>query len=161
MSFFGIPDHGKRSPLAKAVWKIELHRSSSLQQGILNLTITPPADTPIGEYNLCVTHRDEETLLAILMVLFNPWCPGRQIIYLGIAESVILSFKLSEGCSQSGLPKSNIPICLTAQASHLPCCQQIICNGGSHVVRLISIDIQLPTSLCWYVQVDLLLTEVM
>ncbi|XP_070758523.1 protein-glutamine gamma-glutamyltransferase E-like [Enoplosus armatus] len=74
-SSFGVPDNVQRSPSAKAVWKIELHRSSSPMMGTLNLTITPPADTPIGEYLMCVTHRDEETLLAMPVVLFNPWCP--------------------------------------------------------------------------------------
>ncbi|XP_070759192.1 protein-glutamine gamma-glutamyltransferase 2-like [Enoplosus armatus] len=74
-SFFGVPDNVQRSPSAKAVWKIELQRSSSPMMGTLNLTITPPADTPIGEYFMCVTHRDEETLLAMPVVLFNPWCP--------------------------------------------------------------------------------------
>lgn len=44
--------------------------------GILKLTITPPADAPIGEYSLSVTHRDEEKSLPPLVLLFNPWCPG-------------------------------------------------------------------------------------
>nr|XP_020476856.1 protein-glutamine gamma-glutamyltransferase 2-like isoform X2 [Monopterus albus] len=74
-SSFGIPDDVKRSPSAKTLWKIELGRSSSPQTGILTLTITPPANTPIGEYTLSVRHRDKEMLLPTLVVLFNPWCP--------------------------------------------------------------------------------------
>ncbi|XP_039971498.1 protein-glutamine gamma-glutamyltransferase 2 [Xiphias gladius] len=74
-SCFGIPDSVQRSPSAKAVWQVKLHGSSSPRVGALTLIITPPADTPIGEYVLSVKHRDEETLLATLVVLFNPWCP--------------------------------------------------------------------------------------
>ncbi|KAK2915510.1 protein-glutamine gamma-glutamyltransferase 5-like isoform X2 [Channa argus] len=43
--------------------------------GILILTITPPANSPIGQYVLSVKHQDQEMLLAKLVVLFNPWCP--------------------------------------------------------------------------------------
>lgn len=80
-SFFGIPDHLERSPSAKAVWKVELVRSSLPVLGILNLKVTPPADAPIGEYILCVKYRGEETVLAMLVMLFNPWCPGRLILF--------------------------------------------------------------------------------
>uniref|UniRef100_A0A7N6FG96 Protein-glutamine gamma-glutamyltransferase 2 n=1 Tax=Anabas testudineus TaxID=64144 RepID=A0A7N6FG96_ANATE len=73
-SHFGIPDSVTRSPSAKAVWKIALHKNSSAPMGILVLTITPPANTPIGKYTLSVKHRDCEMLLKIV-VLFNPWCP--------------------------------------------------------------------------------------
>ncbi|CAI5687205.1 unnamed protein product [Oreochromis niloticus] len=73
-SCFGIPDKIQRSPSAKAVWKVELEKGSNPPTGSLNLTITPPADTPIGKYNLTARHRDEETLLTELVVLFNPWC---------------------------------------------------------------------------------------
>nr|XP_046240951.1 protein-glutamine gamma-glutamyltransferase 6 [Scatophagus argus] len=76
MSHFGVPDRVDRSPLAKAVWKAEQERSYSLLSSILNLTITPPADAPIGMYNLSVTHGNEKRLLGTLLVLFNPWCPG-------------------------------------------------------------------------------------
>ncbi|XP_044205878.1 protein-glutamine gamma-glutamyltransferase E [Thunnus albacares] len=75
MSYLSIPDGVQRSPSAKAVWKIELHKNSSPLTGNLTLTITPPADAPVGEYQLSVKHRDEETLLATPAVLFNPWCP--------------------------------------------------------------------------------------
>uniref|UniRef100_A0A3B4FVF1 Protein-glutamine gamma-glutamyltransferase 2 n=1 Tax=Pundamilia nyererei TaxID=303518 RepID=A0A3B4FVF1_9CICH len=73
-SCFGMPDRIQRSPSAKAVWKVELEKGSNPPTGSLNLTITPPADTPIGKYNLTARHRDEEILLAELVVLFNPWC---------------------------------------------------------------------------------------
>ncbi|XP_062272509.1 protein-glutamine gamma-glutamyltransferase E-like [Scomber scombrus] len=71
-SSFGVPDNARRSSSAKAVWKMEIHNSS---MGNLTLNITPPADTPIGEYRLTVKHKDDEALLATPAVLFNPWCP--------------------------------------------------------------------------------------
>lgn len=81
MSLFGIPDHESRSSFAKAVWKAEVQESSSTQMGSLNLTITPPADAPIGEYSITVRYKDENTLLGELVVLYNPWCSGRLIIF--------------------------------------------------------------------------------
>ncbi|XP_075952497.1 protein-glutamine gamma-glutamyltransferase 2-like [Anarhichas minor] len=74
LSFFSIPGLKKPSPSAKAVWKVELHREASPPKGLLVLTITPPADTPIGAFNLVVKHRDEEKALPTLVVLYNPWC---------------------------------------------------------------------------------------
>uniref|UniRef100_A0A8C9ZUB1 Protein-glutamine gamma-glutamyltransferase 2 n=1 Tax=Sander lucioperca TaxID=283035 RepID=A0A8C9ZUB1_SANLU len=61
LSFFGVPD--------------VLDKGSSTVTGNLILTITPPADTPIGEYTMTVKHRDQEMVLAKPVVLFNPWCP--------------------------------------------------------------------------------------
>uniref|UniRef100_A0A7N6FHS6 Protein-glutamine gamma-glutamyltransferase 2 n=1 Tax=Anabas testudineus TaxID=64144 RepID=A0A7N6FHS6_ANATE len=81
-SCFGIPDSVTRSPSAKAVWKIELEKNSSPTTGILTLIITPPAITPIGQYTLTVKYRDQETLLATVVVLFNPWCTGKSSVYL-------------------------------------------------------------------------------
>ncbi|XP_028430814.1 protein-glutamine gamma-glutamyltransferase 5-like [Perca flavescens] len=75
LSFFGVPDVVKHSPSAKAVWKVELDKGSSTTTGNLILTVTPPADTPIGEYTMTVKHRDQEMVLAKPVVLFNPWCP--------------------------------------------------------------------------------------
>lgn len=49
--------------------------------GNLNLTITPPADAPIGEYRVTVGYKYGDTLLGKLVVLYNPWCSGRLIIY--------------------------------------------------------------------------------
>lgn len=77
MSRFGIPDNVRRSPSAKAVWKAELLKN--YPQTAMTVTITPPADTPIGEYKLSVKHREEELLVKIT-VLFNPWCPGMCIM---------------------------------------------------------------------------------
>ncbi|XP_075952496.1 protein-glutamine gamma-glutamyltransferase 2-like [Anarhichas minor] len=74
LSFFSIPGLKKSSPSAKAVWKVELHKEASPPKGLLVLTITPPADTPIGAFNLVVKHRDEEKPLPTLVVLYNPWC---------------------------------------------------------------------------------------
>ncbi|KAM7401596.1 hypothetical protein PAMP_016901 [Pampus punctatissimus] len=77
LSYMSIPDGVQRSPSAKAVWKMELHKNSSPLLGNLTLIIIPPADAPIGDYRLSVKHMHEEALLATLTVLFNPWCPGR------------------------------------------------------------------------------------
>ncbi|XP_026162493.1 protein-glutamine gamma-glutamyltransferase 2 isoform X1 [Mastacembelus armatus] len=74
-SCFGIPDIVKSSPPAKAAWNVALHKSSIPQMGILSLTVTPPANTPIGQHTLSVSHRDNEAVLGTLVVLFNPWCP--------------------------------------------------------------------------------------
>ncbi|MEQ2297389.1 hypothetical protein AMECASPLE_034323, partial [Ameca splendens] len=76
MSRFGVPDKVRRSASAKAVWRAELQQSSSPETGILTLTITPPADSPVGEYKMSATLGEEERELANLSVLFNPWCPG-------------------------------------------------------------------------------------
>ena len=81
-SQFGIPDVKTRSPNAKAVWKVAHHKLSSPKTGALILTITPPAEAPIGRYRLSVKHRNEETVLAELSMLFNPWCSGRLSINL-------------------------------------------------------------------------------
>uniref|UniRef100_A0A3Q3AVZ2 Protein-glutamine gamma-glutamyltransferase 2 n=1 Tax=Kryptolebias marmoratus TaxID=37003 RepID=A0A3Q3AVZ2_KRYMA len=75
MSLFGVPDKVIRSASAKAVWKAELQKSSSPETGVLALTITPPPDTPIGNYKLSAKLKEEEKVLAELSVLFNPWCP--------------------------------------------------------------------------------------
>ncbi|KAM7421911.1 hypothetical protein PAMA_010132 [Pampus argenteus] len=75
LSYMSIPDGVQRSPSAKAVWKMELHKNSSPLLGNLTLSITPPADAPIGDYRLSMKHQREEALLATLSVLFNPWCP--------------------------------------------------------------------------------------
>uniref|UniRef100_A0A671URP0 Protein-glutamine gamma-glutamyltransferase 2 n=1 Tax=Sparus aurata TaxID=8175 RepID=A0A671URP0_SPAAU len=74
-SIMSIPASVAISPSAKAVWKVEMDNSSSLELGILKLALTPPADAPIGEYILVGHYKGEEQLLAMLVVLFNPWCP--------------------------------------------------------------------------------------
>ena len=76
LSNLSVPDGVKRSPSAKAVWKVDLQQGASLLTGILDLIFTPPADAPVGEYTLSATYREEEMSLAKLVVLFNPWCPG-------------------------------------------------------------------------------------
>ncbi|XP_037345777.2 protein-glutamine gamma-glutamyltransferase 2 [Pungitius pungitius] len=75
LSLFGLTPVNGRSPSAKAVWKAELHGGASLQPGLLVLSITPPADAPIGEFRLVGIHQDESRLLGTLVVLYNPWCP--------------------------------------------------------------------------------------
>ncbi|KAM3878477.1 protein-glutamine gamma-glutamyltransferase 2 [Diretmus argenteus] len=74
-SVFGIPEGiAASSPSAKAVWKAELHDSSFLLNGSVTLTVTPPADTPVGKYTLSMTNKMQETQIGSLVVLFNPWC---------------------------------------------------------------------------------------
>ncbi|XP_054473771.1 protein-glutamine gamma-glutamyltransferase E-like [Anoplopoma fimbria] len=73
-SLFSLPDIIKQNPLAKAVWKVELHKDASLLRGLLVLTVTPPADTPIGKFNMVVKYRNEDKPLPMLVVLYNPWC---------------------------------------------------------------------------------------
>ncbi|XP_049895373.1 protein-glutamine gamma-glutamyltransferase E [Epinephelus moara] len=84
---FGIPDTVNRSASAKAVWKVELHKNSDPKSGKLVLSITPPADAPIGEYTVMGWHRDEQKLLAKPVVLFNPWCRDDQV-YMENAKEV-------------------------------------------------------------------------
>ncbi|XP_023256921.1 protein-glutamine gamma-glutamyltransferase 5-like [Seriola lalandi dorsalis] len=72
-SRFAIPDNVWRSSSAKAVWRVELKKN--YPQTAIALTITPPSDTPIGEYKLSVSTKHGETLRVTLTVLFNPWCP--------------------------------------------------------------------------------------
>ncbi|KAM8756255.1 protein-glutamine gamma-glutamyltransferase E [Acanthopagrus schlegelii] len=74
-SLMSIPAGVQIPPSAKAVWKAELDSSSSPELGILKLTLTPPADAPVGKFTLVGHYSGEEQLLATLVVLFNPWCP--------------------------------------------------------------------------------------
>ncbi|KAM9860259.1 protein-glutamine gamma-glutamyltransferase E-like isoform 2-T2 [Aulostomus maculatus] len=86
-SCFGIPDNKiQRSSSAKAVWKVMLLNSFPSLQSDLTLNITPPADTPIGEFELMVKYRDEENFVASLVVLFNPWCPDDPVFLSGEEE---------------------------------------------------------------------------
>uniref|UniRef100_A0A3B3TLJ0 Protein-glutamine gamma-glutamyltransferase 2 n=1 Tax=Poecilia latipinna TaxID=48699 RepID=A0A3B3TLJ0_9TELE len=72
-SRFGVPGRSLHSASAKAVWKAELQRGSSPETGVLVLIVSPPADTPIGEYTLSASLKDKEKVLANFSVLFNPW----------------------------------------------------------------------------------------
>lgn len=56
---------------------MELDQSSSVSAGVVRLMVTPPADAPVGEYSLTAEHREESAALGKLVLLFNPWCPGR------------------------------------------------------------------------------------
>ncbi|XP_034440547.1 protein-glutamine gamma-glutamyltransferase E, partial [Hippoglossus hippoglossus] len=87
ISYFGIPDRVNRSPSAKAVWKVTLEKEkSSPEKGVLVLNITPPANAPIGEYQLTAKYRDEEMLLAMPTVFFNPWCPDDTVYLPDVKE---------------------------------------------------------------------------
>ena len=67
-----------RSPGAKAKWRAELDTTSSPALGRVTLAVTPPADAPVGNYYLTMERGDKEASLGRLVVLFNPWCPGRE-----------------------------------------------------------------------------------
>ncbi|XP_051804449.1 protein-glutamine gamma-glutamyltransferase E-like [Acanthochromis polyacanthus] len=74
LSRFGYPDNIRRSSSVKAVWKVELPTGFSLPSKTVALSVTPPADAPVGEYELFGKLQDEEKSLGKLVVLFNPWC---------------------------------------------------------------------------------------
>ncbi|XP_041639553.1 protein-glutamine gamma-glutamyltransferase 5-like [Cheilinus undulatus] len=75
MCYLSVPDGVERSPEAKAVWSLEVYPTSSLMKEELILRLTPPANAPVGEYVIMAEYKKEEKLLAMPMVLFNPWCP--------------------------------------------------------------------------------------
>ena len=62
----------------KAIWKYNIDKSANLQRGIVTLSVTPPADAPVGKYSLSAKTARERTALGTLVVLFNPWCSGRR-----------------------------------------------------------------------------------
>lgn len=74
-------EFGNPSPMyasgVKAIWKYNIDRSANLQRGIVTLSVTPPADAPVGKYSLSAKTLSEKTTLGSLVVLFNPWCSGR------------------------------------------------------------------------------------
>lgn len=61
---------------------MELDQSSSVGTGVVQLMVTPPADAPVGAYSLTAEHRGESVPLGRLVLLFNPWCPGRSLLLL-------------------------------------------------------------------------------
>lgn len=69
-SVFGIPDV-RRSPKAKAVWKAEI---SNYRDEFAFVNMTPPADAPVGMYQLSLDFLGQDTFLGVATVLFNPWC---------------------------------------------------------------------------------------
>ncbi|XP_029990334.1 protein-glutamine gamma-glutamyltransferase E-like [Sphaeramia orbicularis] len=86
MSCFSIPPGTQCSPDAMVVWKAELCQCSSPERGKLSVIITPPANAPIGMYQVTMVYREEETLLTNLVVLFNPWCPDDPVFLSDEAE---------------------------------------------------------------------------
>ncbi|XP_077384707.1 protein-glutamine gamma-glutamyltransferase E [Festucalex cinctus] len=71
---FGIPDAGARRFSAKAPWTAKLDSGSSA--GSLAVLITPPADAPVGKYELKASLWGEDKMVATLVLLFNPWFAG-------------------------------------------------------------------------------------
>uniref|UniRef100_A0A3Q3GTS1 Protein-glutamine gamma-glutamyltransferase 2 n=1 Tax=Labrus bergylta TaxID=56723 RepID=A0A3Q3GTS1_9LABR len=71
-------EFGNPSPMyaseVKAIWKYSIDKSANLQWGIVTLSVTPPADAPVGRYSLSATTASEKKALGTLVVLFNPWC---------------------------------------------------------------------------------------
>lgn len=66
---------------------MDLDGSSSVSRGVVQLVLTPPADAPIGEYSLAAEFREEKELLGKLVLLFNPWCPGRSSVHVRPTDS--------------------------------------------------------------------------
>lgn len=85
-AYLRIPALDPASTSAKAVWKMELDQSSSVSTGVVQLMVTPPADAPVGAYSLTAEHRGESAPLGRLVLLFNPWCPGRSLVHSHAAE---------------------------------------------------------------------------
>ncbi|XP_073331440.1 protein-glutamine gamma-glutamyltransferase E-like [Pagrus major] len=71
-------EFGNPSPMytsdVKAIWKYDIDKRANLQRGIVTLSVTPPADAPVGRYSLSANTLSERTNLGTLVVLFNPWC---------------------------------------------------------------------------------------
>lgn len=65
---------------------MELDPSSSVSTGVVQLMVTPPANAPVGAYSLTAEHRGESAPLGSLVLLFNPWCPGRSLVHSHAAE---------------------------------------------------------------------------
>ncbi|XP_070785728.1 protein-glutamine gamma-glutamyltransferase 2-like [Enoplosus armatus] len=72
-SVFGNPSPMYSSDV-KAIWKYDIDKSANLQRGIVTLSVTPPADAPVGRYSLSAKTLSGRTTLGTLVVLFNPWC---------------------------------------------------------------------------------------
>lgn len=74
-------EFGNPSPMyardAKAIWKYIVDRSADLQSGVVTLSVTPPADAPVGKYSLSASIPGERRSVGTLVVLFNPWCSGK------------------------------------------------------------------------------------
>uniref|UniRef100_A0A4W6BPR5 protein-glutamine gamma-glutamyltransferase n=1 Tax=Lates calcarifer TaxID=8187 RepID=A0A4W6BPR5_LATCA len=58
----------------KAIWKYSFDCSANLARGMVTLSVTPPADAPVGKYSLSANTGRGKTPLGTLVVLFNPWC---------------------------------------------------------------------------------------
>ncbi|KAM6979623.1 protein-glutamine gamma-glutamyltransferase E [Aplochiton taeniatus] len=78
-SVFSFPPGGLNGTLSIAQWKGELHSSSNLLAGNITLTVTPPANAPIGKYSLTVKTPTQEASLGNLTILFNPWCKDDRV----------------------------------------------------------------------------------
>ncbi|XP_074555310.1 protein-glutamine gamma-glutamyltransferase 2-like [Halichoeres trimaculatus] len=72
-SEFGNPS-GMYASDVKAIWNCRFEKSASLQPGVVTLSVTPPADAPVGRYSLSASTMSEKKTLGTLVVLFNPWC---------------------------------------------------------------------------------------
>ncbi|KAM9836617.1 LOW QUALITY PROTEIN: protein-glutamine gamma-glutamyltransferase 2-like [Aulostomus maculatus] len=71
-------EFGNPSPMytsdVKAIWRYAFDKSANLQRGVVTLSVTPPADAPVGKYSLSAKTERGKTSLGTLVVLFNPWC---------------------------------------------------------------------------------------
>ncbi|KAM4713874.1 protein-glutamine gamma-glutamyltransferase 2-like [Anableps anableps] len=58
----------------KAFWSCGIDTRSFMQSGNVILSVTPPADAPVGRYSLSVELGTGSAVKESLVVLFNPWC---------------------------------------------------------------------------------------
>lgn len=77
-SEFGNPSCMYTSDV-KAIWKYSFDCSANLARGMVTLSVTPPADAPVGKYSLSANTGRGKTPLGTLVVLFNPWCSGEYL----------------------------------------------------------------------------------
>ncbi|XP_008402044.1 erythrocyte membrane protein band 4.2-like, partial [Poecilia reticulata] len=55
----------------KALWSCSINATSSHS---VTLSVTPPADAPVGKYSLSIELGRPSAVKESLVVLFNPWC---------------------------------------------------------------------------------------
>uniref|UniRef100_A0A3B5LGM8 Protein-glutamine gamma-glutamyltransferase 2 n=1 Tax=Xiphophorus couchianus TaxID=32473 RepID=A0A3B5LGM8_9TELE len=58
----------------KAPWTCSIDAKSALKSGCVTLSVTPPADAPVGKYSLSIELGRPSAVKESLVVLFNPWC---------------------------------------------------------------------------------------
>ncbi|XP_037621555.1 protein-glutamine gamma-glutamyltransferase E-like [Sebastes umbrosus] len=76
---FDYPDPIRRPASIKFWWMISIEKDDTTKTGKLTISITPPADSPIGELTIMMKDGKDEVLVAELVLLYNPWCPDDMV----------------------------------------------------------------------------------